>query len=196
MPYECPRCKDGHTQKLSTMYNMNTRTGRGFRGERSLHQSHLASMYPPPRQRAIVVAVVLFMVFFLAILVTANLIYSTLTGKTAQLPHAPALSSQQIPVAIPQTTLHQKWHTKAGQQPALSPTNTPITSTSPARAGSTPRGTAPTNIYARFLNFAVLLVIESTLGWLVMRLFHSWRERSQLWHTRFICLKCEQLFVP
>jgi hypothetical protein len=196
MSYKCPQCNDTNTQKLSTMYKMNTHTGRGFKGERSLHQSHLASMYAPPRRRAIVVASVLFLLFFLVILGGAYQICSSSTGKIAKLSPAPALSSQQPPVTISQTTLQHKLHTKSRQQPILSSTNTPIASTSPARAGSTPHGTAPTNVYAVFLNFALLLIIEAILGWTIVRLFHSWRERSQLWHTRFICLKCEQLFVP
>jgi hypothetical protein len=136
------------------------------------------------------------MFFFLEILITANSIYFTLTGKTAQLSQAPALSSQHSPIAISQTVLQHKLHTKAGQQHAVSSTNTPIASTSPARAVSTPSGIAPTSIYELFRNFAVLLVIDAALGWLFVSLYRSWRERSQLWHTRFICLKCEQLFAP
>jgi len=48
MSYPCPRCHDRNTQKLSLMYESNTRRWRDFHGRDQISQSDLTKKYAPP----------------------------------------------------------------------------------------------------------------------------------------------------
>ena len=196
MSYECPRCSDKRTQKLSTMYNMNTSTGRGFKGERSIHQSHLASHYPPPGQRALMItAFFFFSVSFITLVSVCSACFPPTVAAT-QLPVGPAQSSQQNPAPAPQIALHHQQRQKAGRHFPLSSTSTSVAQTVSEPFGSNQGGTAPSNQHLSVSGIAFLLIVSIFLGWLTIRLYRSWRQKLSLWRAYFICLMCEQLFIP
>jgi hypothetical protein len=178
------------------MYNMNTSTGRGFKGERSLHQSHLACHYAPPRLRALVITAFFFLSVSLITLVSVYFACFPSTVAATQLPVAPAQSSQQNPAPTPQIALHHKQRQKAGQHFPLSGTNTYVPQTVSGPFGSNQGRTASSNQRVSVSGFAFFLIVSIFLGWLTILLYRSWRQKLSRWRAYFICFRCEQLFIP
>jgi hypothetical protein len=178
------------------MYNMNTHAGQGFIGERSVRQSRLATKYSPPQRTALVIAAFFFLGLSLSTLASSYFILFPPPDAAAHRSTAPTKRGPQVPEANLQTTVAHELHAKAGQKSASHSTNTSDGATSPAQVRSTPSETSLPNKFQIALIVAVWLAIDSILGWITVRLYRSWRKKSQIWNSRFICLKCEQLFVP
>jgi len=51
MAYPCPQCNDQSTQRISLMYDLNTRRWKDHLGRAHSSQSDLASKYSPPQPR-------------------------------------------------------------------------------------------------------------------------------------------------
>lgn len=203
MSYSCPRCGDLRTRKLSIMHGTSTRIG--YRGGTS--QTYLASSYSPPQSRAMPRLGCL--IPFLSLLTLPPLLFIGLfllfqSAVKVPPPHSESMNKPPVnasPFAAPKIARpYKKNRSKTTSQ--TTPANSPASPTPAVQALSLSAQRRILLIPAGSLAVLVCVILLLIFRWsMLKKVARDYNKyvlpvEWQRWNSYFICLNCEQLFIP